>query len=658
MIEGRIRYFDGDANMYFAAKRNSGYREAKRAQARFRRDFTTPLKASPAGGAPVLAELPWGTKVTMSAPITRDPFTEVEFDGTTGFVDTRHLVEIAYVDRPLEVTDPKTLSATLKRAGDKDDADLLWGDMVQILDRAGGTARARARGLIGTISADKLTHKALLECYFIDVGQGDGVLVRYPDGSHMLIDGGLPRSKQQTGKNAADFVDWKFFRDYGDWRIDLDWMIASHSDEDHYGGLKDLVEKDRAAREELDTLEVAIGTFGHPGLSRFPAAVEKEGLGPKGMLGGTSVFTRLLGDRSDAQALVDGTGADGLKLSGPWRSFISRVLTNDAATEFELIALPKSEAEQGNAPVLAQAGDCTIRVLGPATLDDGGTPVLPDLTPTANKKSINTNGHSVCLRLDYGAARILMTGDLNTASMHWLTEAFGGDLSGWKCDVAKACHHGSDDISYKFLQAINAAATVISSGDNEGHAHPRPEVVAASAISGRVELTPSQDKVVTPLIYMTEIERSVMLSEVNRIELSNVGDDRQDFTILAKPVVEFSDSEFFTDRDWKRLEDMANPDTIKEFRQETVTARKQALEAAEEGEMRNFTRSRLYGSRPKGVVGRNYDRRSLRGLRIMEQNVYGLVNVRTDGEWIMCASKRDNGERWTIHAFKAGFGGG
>lgn len=94
-----------------------------------------------------------------------------------------------------------------------------------------------ARGRIGWVKNSVLDGSSLLEAYFIDVGQGDGVLVRSPDGRHLLIDGGYPRSRQPTGKNAADFVDWKFFKDYGALDIDLDMMIASHCDLDHYGGL-------------------------------------------------------------------------------------------------------------------------------------------------------------------------------------------------------------------------------------------------------------------------------------------------------------------------------------------------------------------------------------------------------------------------------------
>ena len=653
MIEGRIRDWDADGQVYFAIAAQSGKAAAKRAQARFRQEFTTQLRAAPDDAATEIATLHWGEKVELQGPLTSALFTQVTAGGVAGFVDTRHLVEIAYVGRPANVTDPKKLSVELDCGAKRPPADLLWGDMVQVIRREGTKARARARGLFGTIATSKLTHDPLLEAYFIDVGQGDGVLIRFPDGSHMLIDGGLARERQQTGKNAADFVDWKFFVDYGDWKVSLDWLIASHSDSDHFGGLHDLVDQDQAAREELDTLAVEIGKFGHPGLSRFPESAHPDGLGPRDETGQRPVFTRLMGDRADARHLVDGTGVDGLKISGTWRSFISAVLLNAPGTEFHQLSLPTTDAAAGALPLLGTFGQCAVRVLAPVTIGDGVAASLPDL----GEKSINTNGHSVCLRLDFGHARILLTGDLNTASMQWLTEGYGGDLKAWECDVAKACHHGSHDVSFKFLQAIKAGATVISSSDNEGHAHPRPEIVSASALSGHVQLSADKDRVITPLVYMTEIERSVLLAEISRVEVENCGEPGRRATLLGRPVAEYSEREFLSEADWKGLAALDDaPEAVrKAFVRDARDRERPRLMAVEAAEAANATGSVLFGERPTGVVGSAHCRRSLKRLRMMESNIYGLVNVRTDGDLIMCASKRDSGENWTIHAFRARF---
>ena len=329
-------------------------------------------------------------------------------------------------------------------------------------------------------------------------------------------------------------------------------MIASHSDADHYGGLHDLVDKDAAAREELDCTEVAVAAFGHPGLSRFPSSVHSDKLGPRDGGQDPAVFTRLMDDRDDARTLVNGTGADGLRISGWWRSFIRAVLDNDDDTAFTRITIDRTDAGNGDLPEMMAGDDFSVKVLGPVTLERNGAPALPDLGDTGK----NTNGHSVCLRIDYRNARILMTGDLNTRSMNWLAAGFDGHMDEWNCDVAKACHHGSHDVSFKFLKAIKAAATVISSGDNEGHAHPRPEIVAASALSGHEQLSADGDKVITPLIYMTEIERSVLLGEVNRIEIENAGASGNDLTVLGKPIDEFSGREFLAEADWEALDDL------------------------------------------------------------------------------------------------------
>ena len=48
------------------------------------------------------------------------------------------------------------------------------------------------------------------------------MLIRWPDDRHVLLDGGYNRAKQPSGKNAADFVDWKFFKDYEQSTIALD----------------------------------------------------------------------------------------------------------------------------------------------------------------------------------------------------------------------------------------------------------------------------------------------------------------------------------------------------------------------------------------------------------------------------------------------------
>jgi competence protein ComEC len=64
---------------------------------------------------------------------------------------------------------------------------------------------------------------------FLDVGQGDAVLLRDPSGAVALVDGGAEPDILRAG-----------LRRYGVRRIDL--LIATHGDADHVGGLRRLVE--------------------------------------------------------------------------------------------------------------------------------------------------------------------------------------------------------------------------------------------------------------------------------------------------------------------------------------------------------------------------------------------------------------------------------
>jgi beta-lactamase superfamily II metal-dependent hydrolase len=398
----------------------------------------------------------------------------------------------------------------LEATGSKRSMHLLWGDRVEIREEAGSRVRVRARGreTYGWIERSALGGDPLLELYFIDVGQGDGVLVKTPNGRHLMVDGGLRRSKQDTGKSAADFVDWKFFKDYAEDRIVLDALIASHCDADHYGGLTDLLEVDET--DELDCEEVRVKAIYHAGVGWWKGPKGKPWLGPYEKVDGDDFFTQLVGDREAVDACC-AAGADPAA-HGEWADFMRAALgartTGSRPTPIQRLSsadgyLPGFKSKSGGEPV--------IRVLGPVHHEVEGEPAIRRFSGGDSK---NTNGNSLLLKLEFGACRILLTGDLNRASQEALLADYSGRRDEFLCDVGKACHHGSQDISFAFLKAMSPAVTVFSSGDNEGYDHPRPAIVAASAVSGYMEM--NGDELITPLIYSTEVARSVKIDRVSR----------------------------------------------------------------------------------------------------------------------------------------------
>ncbi len=376
---------------------------------------------------------------------------------------------------------------------------LLWGDHVRVDGTSGAFARVKARKRTGWVPRAVLGTEGLLELYVIDVGQGDGVLMRTPDDKWHLVDAGVENDAQMTRKGAANFIRWKFLDDLGRAKVTLENVILSHPDFDHYGGMLDLL-AGKVQRPDR-VFDVEVENFYHCGIGRF-AAAPKLGRAFAGTVPappfdeygvGTSdtFITELLSGKSSFKTPARPFEKTFARLA----ALVGRVPRNVRRLGHA------SEHVPGYAP---GDGAVTMRVLGPIVERVNGTPGLREL----GSESVTRNGHSIVLRVDYGKARVLMTGDLNTASQRLLLSHHG--LEEFSVDVAKGCHHGSDDIDLRFVRAMKARTTVVSSGDNEDYAHPRPRVLGASARYGR-EAKAVSGELLPPLLYSTELARSVRL---------------------------------------------------------------------------------------------------------------------------------------------------
>jgi len=452
--------------------------------------------------------------------------------------------------------------------------NLLWGDPVHVIEESGGYTKVWARAATGWVPSDVLADEGLLELCVIDVGQGDGVLMRTPDDKWHLIDAGTTNQRQMTRKGAANFLRWKFQDDLQRPVVELETVIVSHPDLDHYGGLLDVLSGNLNDGREF---EVVVERLFHSGLGRF-AAAPKFGKTRSGQVQAPPFDEyRIPSEAELITELLDGKGS----FAKPKRPF-EKTFAAFAALAGKVPRLVQrlSNADEylpGYAP--GAGSGAVIRVLGPVLETVAGVPGLRVL----GSESVTRNGHSVVLRVDYGRARLLLTGDLNTASQRLLLSYH--DRLAFAADVAKGCHHGSDDIDLRFVRAMNARATIISSGDHESYAHPRPRVLGASARYGR-EAKGVEGDVLPPLLYSTELARSVSIGFVRNVEVAN---------------------------------DSTNITSV---------------------------RVRLDGG------GQQF--RSLASTPVIGDLVYGLVNVRTDGETVMLATRRESGSDFDVQAFKAG----
>ena len=102
-----------------------------------------------------------------------------------------------------------------------------------------------------------------LHLYFLDIGQGDGILVQTPSGRQMLIDGGSDPQRlfAQLGR-AMPF-----------WDRSLDLVVATHPDWDHMGGQMEL-----PARFAVDEALVSETLREHKDFAGWLAVMESAGV--------------------------------------------------------------------------------------------------------------------------------------------------------------------------------------------------------------------------------------------------------------------------------------------------------------------------------------------------------------------------------------------
>lgn len=472
------------------------------------------------------------------------------------------------------VSDPKV---TMRDSQGKRLASLLWGDTVRVVEITGESAHVLSRGWDGYVPLSSLGNQELLELYIIDVGQGDGLLMKIPGAGWTLIDAGIAARDQMTGKGAANFVRWKFIKELGLSSVDLENVILSHPDYDHFGGFLDILSGKLA---DGRSFPINVQNYYHNGIGRFKSA-------PKN------------GAVKNGEAEPFPQGAKGLRRKGKFitellddqRSFIepSHAFASEFAALAELVGtVPKNVRRlshrdnylPGYSPGEKKA---TIRVLGPIEESFGSGKGLRQFSGEAP----TVNGHSVVLRVDYEQVRILLTGDLNADSQRLLL-SYQPEVE-FSVDIAKACHHGAEDVDLNFIKAVQARATVISSGDNENYAHPRPVLMGASARYGREAKDP-EGGLMAPLLYSTELSRSVKLAFAQRLLIDK---DRKRDT---------PPEQFWPEQSW--------------------------------------------------LIGGNDLMRRVDRAPFAADLVYGLVNVRTDGKRVLCATMEEKGNEFDIKIFE------
>jgi competence protein ComEC len=108
-----------------------------------------------------------------------------------------------------------------------------------------------------------------LEITFMDVGQGDGIFLKLPDGTNMLIDGGSSDVKNLGKYRLEPFLKYKGVKN-------IDYAVITHGDSDHYSGILEFLQADYKGDIRIRNLVLPNVSFtGDSYLDLIKAAKEK-----------------------------------------------------------------------------------------------------------------------------------------------------------------------------------------------------------------------------------------------------------------------------------------------------------------------------------------------------------------------------------------------
>lgn len=269
-----------------------------------------------------------------------------------------------------------------------------------------------------------------LQIHFMDVGQGDGILILFPDGRDMLIDCANYNNSSTVRGEILDYMD--------DYVTDgqLDYLMLTHCDSDHVYFMDEVLEE-----YQVDNVFMPNVLATHDKVAE--ADIPQERL---------ALFT-------DEDTVATACYAD----------FFIAALTEPDCT----VTLNVDADEDSNSVVITDGerqSDGTY---------DGATYMLTFYCPTAEyyaesdlSGAEEKNAISPIGVLEYNGFRIVLTGDSNEINEPTFVDRIGGQLD---CDVLKVGHHGSETSSTEeFLDAIDCEYAVIScnAAGNKFH-HPR-----------------------------------------------------------------------------------------------------------------------------------------------------------------------------------------
>lgn len=363
---------------------------------------------------------------------------------------------------------PKTNSPSDKDLAKPSRSKSLGRNLAKPVRKKSGRCGRYLYGIILVILLTALYEYANLDrsfvTVFLDVGQGDGILIRTEQGTSILIDGGST-SNQRVG----EYVLLPAIRYYG--MSELDYVFVTHGDADHISGIEYLLNAEHIG---VRIRNLVLAKYGdRQGLANIETLAKEKNINVIYMEAGDKIREKLNSDMA------------GLTLECLYPSGRTLEAKQVVKRDSDSIAEAKQVAEREAAGItddkkiaIGLGNEITANVPGEAGLKDEIT-----------ESDLDANDLSIVLLAKYDGRKILFTGDAGSMVEKRLILEKSILLS--ETDALKVGHHGSRSASSEgFLQTIKPQYAIISCGKKNHYGHPHEEtLMQLQTIGARVYRT-------------------------------------------------------------------------------------------------------------------------------------------------------------------------
>ncbi|MCL2540160.1 MAG: MBL fold metallo-hydrolase [Firmicutes bacterium] len=284
------------------------------------------------------------------------------------------------------------------------------------------------------IGAYNVVKNGNLAVHFVDVGQGDCIMVKLPDGKNMIIDGGSDTLSANSAKDRIEnYANDVFFTGSNK---KFDYMIATHSDADHINALDRVLEKFEVSTIYRPKSFFSIGTL-------------------------SSNAARIAMQSDEAARIIELQTAVPSKLG-------ASVTYHSTATYFNFLTAVYNKP--GANVLYHEAG---------TVISGGGANPYKITFYSPNKTFYGTsdvNNLSAVVVIEYNGKSICLTGDAYVAAENEMIASTALPLP--KVDALKLGHHGSStSTSQGFLDALGPTYIFITVGEGNSYGHPTETIL-------------------------------------------------------------------------------------------------------------------------------------------------------------------------------------